>query len=181
VESLRGQLLIAGPNLLDPNFHRTVVLITEHNDDGAMGIVLNRPSETEVAEVATELAEVLEDGAVVHAGGPVEPDSVIVLGEFEEPEAAGLIVEGDLGLLGADADLDALPGVMRRARVFVGYAGWGAGQLETELERDDWITATAARDDVFAHESASLWGTVLARMGGRYALLARMPLDPSVN
>jgi putative transcriptional regulator len=181
VESLRGQLLIAGPTLLDPNFERSVVLLTEHNEEGAMGLILNRPTEAEVAEVAPDLAELVEDGAVVHAGGPVQPESVIVLGEFEDPEAAGLIVEGDLGLLAAGIDLDDVPALTRRARIFVGYAGWGAGQLEDELERDDWITGPIARDDVFAHDSGTLWNTVLARMGGRYALLSRMPADPSLN
>jgi putative transcriptional regulator len=181
MESLRGQLLVAGPMLLDPNFHRTVVLITEHNDEGAMGLVLNRPTDVEVAEAAPELADLVEDGALVHAGGPVQPQAVIVLGEFEDPEAAGLLVEGDLGLLAAGVDLDSVAEAIRRARVFVGYTGWGAGQLESELERDDWITGPVARDDVFAHDPEALWSIVLARMGGRYALLARMPADPSVN
>jgi putative transcriptional regulator len=181
VESLKGQVLIAGPDLLDPNFHQTVVLVTEHSEDGAMGLILNRPTDAVVAEVAPELGELVEAGGVVHSGGPVQPQSVIVLGEFEDPAAAGLIVEGDLGLLGADVDFEDLGSVIRRARVFAGYAGWGPGQLEAEIERDDWITGGAGRDDVFARQSGRLWSTVLVRMGGRYTLLAHMPADPSLN
>src|SRR5215217_278470 len=121
-ESLRGQLLVASPSLIDPNFARSVVLITEHSDEGAMGIVLNRPSETAVKEVVPELAEVAT-GEPLFVGGPVQPEAVVLLGEFTNPEAAAWIVVADVGLASADLDLDELPQAVRRGRVYAGYSG----------------------------------------------------------
>jgi putative transcriptional regulator len=182
VESLRGQLLIASPALFDPNFRRTVVLVTEHNDEGAMGLVLNRPSETAVADGAPPLQRLVEDGALVHVGGPVEPAAVTVLAEFEDPDDAAVLVLEDIGFVHADAELEDLPGATKRARVFAGYCGWLAGQLEAELEGDDsWIVATPLPDDIFADESEDVWGDVLRRKGGQFAIVALMPFDPSVN
>lgn len=180
MESLRGQLLIAAPNLLDPNFARTVVLVAEHTEEGAMGLVLNRASETTVAEAVPELESLAGDD-VVHVGGPVAPQSVVIVGEFEDPEDAGLIVCDDVGLPAADADLDGLPYVTRRVRVFAGHAGWGPGQLDAELERDDWILETARPEEIFTSDPERLWSTVLERKGGQFALVARMPIDPSLN
>src|SRR5881409_1902754 len=112
--SLRGQLLVASPALVDPNFFRTVVLITEHNDEGAMGIVLNRPSETMVDEVVPELAEVAGDDAPIYVGGPVQPEALVLLAEFSDPSAAAWIVAADVGLASADVDLMELASVVRR-------------------------------------------------------------------
>ena len=181
MDSLQGQVLVAQPTLPDPNFSRSVVLVAHHDADGAIGLVLNRPSETTVAEAAPELAPLCGEGALVHYGGPVAGKGVIVLAEFDQPEAAGLIVAGDLGLVGPDTDLDSLAGEVRRARVFAGHSGWAPGQLDQELEAEGWIVAPLARDDVFTAVSGDLWRTVLARKGGRYALAARMPTDPSLN
>jgi putative transcriptional regulator len=180
-ESLAGKLLVAGPTLLDPNFARTVVLVAVHGEDGAMGIVLNRPSELAVGEAAPQLETVVDDIEPVYVGGPVQGDSVVLLGEFADPEPAALLVLGRIGFPGADTDLDSLAAATLRLRVFAGYAGWGAGQLDAELADGDWIVHTAQPDDVFSEEPEELWGRVLTRKGGRYALLARMPLDPSVN
>ena len=182
MESLRGQLLVAAPALIDPNFHRTVVLIAEHDaEGGSMGIVLNRPTETKVGEAVPDLAALAGEDAPIHVGGPVQQTAVLALAEFEDPAEAGQIAFGDVGLLPPTDDLDALAERTRRARVFVGYAGWSAGQLEAELEEDGWIVAQAAPDDVFAHDADALWSTVLARQGGQYTLVARMPPDPSLN
>ncbi len=104
-----------------------------------------------------------------------------MLAEFEEPAHAAALVLGDIGFLAAGEETVAPPGGTRRARVFAGHAGWGPGQLELELERDDWIVEPAVTEDLFASEPTGLWGSVLERKGGRYALLARMPLDPSMN
>src|SRR5262249_46529957 len=103
-ESLRGQLLIASPALLDPNFRRAVVLVVAHDDDGAVGLVLNRPSDAEAAEAVPELAEVVEPGAIVSIGGPVQNEAVVVLAEWDDPDEAGAMVFGDIGLMGAEAD-----------------------------------------------------------------------------
>jgi putative transcriptional regulator len=173
-DSTRGKLLIAAPQLTD-YFHRTVVLVIEHNEDGAMGLVLNRPTDSEVAEAVPSLAGVVDDDALVHAGGPVQPSSVLVLGDFEEPEDAGTPVAGTLGLL----DPERPAADMRRARVFAGYAGWAPGQLDMELEQEAWIVEDAAPDDPFSGDD--LWSRSLQRKGGQYALLASMPEDPTLN
>lgn len=180
-ESLRGQLLVAGPQLLDPNFIRAVVLVGEHSDEGALGIILNRPSEAQVAETVPGLAQLVADDAVVHVGGPVQPNAVTVLAEFTEPEQAATTVFDQIGFARGDLDTSTLSTVIRRARVFAGYAGWSPGQLETELEHGDWIPVDPCADDVFAAEGLGLWASVLRRKGGRYELLARMPIDPSLN
>jgi putative transcriptional regulator len=180
-DSLQGKLLIAAPTLLDPNFARTVVAIANHDDDGALGVVLNRPSETEVAEAVPDLAELVDDGDVVHVGGPVQPGAIVVLAEFEAPDDAAFLVTGSVGLVSDRTDIERLPDVTVRRRVYAGYAGWGPGQLEAELERDDWILEPARPNDVFSEDPQELWGSVLERKGGRYRLVARMPVDPSVN
>lgn len=173
-ESLRGQLLIAAPQLSD-YFRRTVVLVVEHSDEGAMGLVLNRPTESEVAEAVPSLSPLVDGDDLVHAGGPVQPDSVLVLGDFEEPDEAGTPVSGTLGLLDPDrTEVD-----MRRVRVFAGYAGWAPGQLDDELEQEAWITEPVAPDDPFSDDD--LWSAALQRKGGQYALLASMPADPTLN
>jgi putative transcriptional regulator len=180
VESLQGQLLIAAPSLVDPNFRRTVVLVAQHTEDGAMGLVLNRRSEALVAEAVPPLAELVRDDDAVWAGGPVEPNGVIVLGAFDEPDAAAELVFEDVGFMPAEADPEEIAAETRRARVFAGYAGWGAGQLEEELGEEAWFVEPAEEADVF-NEAADLWSDVLARKGGAYAVLAKMPPDPSLN
>src|SRR5947208_12882840 len=179
METLTGQLLIASPGLLDPNFFRTVVLVTEHNDEGAAGLVLNRPSPAPVAELVPQLEE-LADGGPVWFGGPVQPDAVLVLGEFLDPDDAAVPLFGALGFPSLE-DPDGVVAVTTRRRVFAGYAGWGGGQLEDELGRDDWIVEPALADDAFTEDPEELWAAVLRRKGGVYELVSRMPEDPSVN
>jgi putative transcriptional regulator len=180
MESLRGKLLIAGPTLQDPNFARSVVLVGEHNDDGALGVVLNRASDTPVSEAVPDLAELVGHDDPVFVGGPVQPSAVLVLAEFEEPDAASQLVVEDVGFLAVDDD-EPTTEELGRARVFAGYAGWGPGPLELELERDDWIIAPSTTEDVFDEDPATLWSRVLDRKGGQYRLVARMPADPSLN
>ena len=180
MDSLQGQLLIASPALLDPNFWRTVVLVTEHNDEGAAGLVLNRPSPNPVAELVPLLEPLVDDGDQVWVGGPVQPNAVLVLGEFIDADDAAVPLFGSLGFPSLD-DPDEVVPVTTRRRVFAGYAGWGSGQLEDELERDDWIVEPALPDDAFTEAPDELWADVLRRKGGIYELVARMPEDPSVN
>jgi putative transcriptional regulator len=181
MDSLRGKLIVASPSLLDPNFRRTVVLIAEHGEDGAMGVVLNRESELEVDDAAPTLAELVEPGAHVLEGGPVQPAAVVVMAEFEDTGAAATLVIDDIGFVAADADFDSLGLAVRRVRVFAGLAGWAPGQLESEIERDDWIVEPATPEDVFHEDADALWSDVLERKGGQFALVARMPEDPSLN
>jgi putative transcriptional regulator len=181
MESVRGQLLIAGPGLLDPNFWRAVVLVVEHSEEGAFGLVLNRASETSVEDAAAELAELVEPREPLFIGGPVQPSAVVVLGRFEDPDEAALLAFDDVGVLGTGSSPEVLAAGLRSARAFVGHSGWGPGQLDDELERGDWILEPARLEDAFSEEPEHLWSVVLARKGGSYALVARMPTDPSLN
>ena len=180
MENLRGKLLVASPALQDPNFVRSVVLITEHGEEGAMGIVLNRPADAEVEEVLPELASIAV-AEPVFVGGPVQPESLVVLGEFTDPDKAAWIVVADVGLVSASTDLDELPEAVRRGRVYAGFSGWGPGQLEGELEEEAWIVEPPLREEIFSDDAQGLWAAVLRRKGRRYALLSTMPLDPSLN
>src|SRR3954471_1789880 len=182
MESLRGKLLLASPTMADPNFARSVVLIAEHTDEGAMGLVLNRPAMTTVGDAVPDLAWLTGDEAQVFVGGPVAETAVIVLAEFDRPDVAGALVDGDLGFIGTDADdPEALEGAIRRARVVAGHAGWGPGQLESELEEEAWIVEPPLREEIFSDDAQGLWAAILRRKGRRYALLSTMPLDPSLN
>jgi putative transcriptional regulator len=181
MDSASGKLLIAGPGLLDPNFWRTVVLVVEHSDEGALGLVLNRPSETSVRESVPQLEELVDGDEPLFIGGPVQPSSVIVLARLEDPGDAALLAFDDIGVIGTGPESDSPAAGIRQGRAFVGHAGWGAGQLDSELERGDWITEPARREDAFSEDPRELWSSVLTRMGGSYALVARMPPDPSVN
>ena len=178
--SLRGHLLVAAPDLLDPNFRRSVVLLTEHDAEAAMGVVLNRRLEIPVAEAVPALAELVEDGAPLYQGGPVQTGSVLALADFHEPALSAGLAFGTIGYLRGDEDPSGLVGDVGAVRVFSGYSGWGPGQLEAELEQEAWITVPAVPDDVFG-DPDGLWGRVLERKGGRYRLVARMPDDPSLN
>lgn len=178
--NLRGQLLIAGPKLFDPNFRRTVVLIGEHNDEGAIGVVLNRSSDVAVREAAPVLAPLVGEDDAIFLGGPVQPQAAVVLAEFEEPGAAGLVAFDSIGFLLGDVPAEVAPGI-RRARVFAGYAGWGEGQLEQELQEESWILEAATPEDVFTEDPEGLWTGVLRRKGPAYRLLSTMPFDPSLN
>ncbi len=179
--SLRGKLLIASPALSDPNFARSVVLLAEHTTDGAMGLVLNRPSDAEVAVAVGELGGIVAPGDVVYEGGPVQTSAVMVLAEFNDPEASAAVVLGDVGFLPSAGDPGDLADGLRRTRVFAGHSGWGPGQLDAELEEGSWIVVEARVDDVFAPDPDELWIEALERKGGAFALLARVPDDPSVN
>ncbi|WP_372791169.1 YqgE/AlgH family protein [Paraconexibacter sp.] len=179
--TLKGKILLASPALADPNFVRTVVLLAEHGAEGALGLVLNRPTDALVGEAVDELTSIVDEDDAVYGGGPVGEDAVMVVAEFDDPALAAELIVEDLGFLPADSDLDRIATATRRARVFAGHAGWGPGQLEGELEEGAWIVVDAHRDDVFTEDPDDLWSIVLERKGGPYAVLARMPEDPSVN
>src|SRR3954453_17407488 len=173
MDSLKGQLLLASPALFDPNFRRTVVLVTEHNDEGAAGLVLNRPSETAVAEAVPDLLPLVAVDERVYVGGPVQEQAVLVLAEFDDPDDAAMMVVGDVGFIPGDGDFDSLAGGIRRARVFAGYAGWGPGQLEEEIEESSWIVEDPP-GDLFAEPEEDLWSEVLRSKGGVYRVVALM-------
>lgn len=181
MDSLRGQILVAAPSLLDPNFRRATVLVSEHGDEGAMGVVLNRPSESTIGDALPQLAALLEPSELVYVGGPVRPTSIVFLAEFLDTSCAALLAFDCVGVPRADTGVEELVRMTERRRVFAGYAGWGAGQLEGEIESGDWIAAPAIAGDVFSDRPHELWSAVLTRKGGPFALLATMPPDPSRN
>jgi putative transcriptional regulator len=145
-----------------------------------MGIVLNRPSESEVAAVIPEL-EPIAGPEPIFVGGPVQPEALVVLGEFSNTDKAAWIVVAEVGLVSAQADLEELPEAVRRGRVYAGFSGWAPGQLEDEIEEESWIVEAPLPRELFPENPDGLWSDVLARMGGEYALVARMPEDPSLN
>ncbi len=181
MESLRGQLLVAGPALLDPNFARSVVLIGDHDEEGALGVILNRVLPVSVQDAAPPLAGLVGADEALFQGGPVQPQAAVVLAEFQRLEDAGLIAFDSIGFLMGEVEEEVADRV-RRARVFAGYAGWGPGQLEMELTAEGgWIVEPALPSDPFTAEPGALWSAVLRRKGGQYAMLATMPVDPSLN
>jgi len=179
VHSLQGKLLVSSPALVDPNFRKTVVLIAHHDDDGAMGLVLSRPSDVAAAEAVPTLLGI--DGAEdpVFVGGPVQPEAFMVLAEFDDISKAAAPIMDGVGFMPADAEVDDL--TIRRLRLFAGYSGWGGGQLELELDEDSWIVVDALPEDAFAEDPDELWRTVLHRKGGPFALMENMPFDPGLN
>ena len=178
MESLAGKLLVSSPSLLDPNFRRTVVLMTHHDEEGAMGLVLSRPSPLLVSDTVPALAD-LPGADNIYVGGPVQTDVIVALVELDEPDEEVPPIIGNVGYLPGDGEADDLE--IARVRVFAGYSGWGPGQLEQEMAEPSWIVVRAEPDDVFAPDPDELWRTVLHRKGGKYALIATMPFDPGLN
>ena len=176
---LSGQLLVASPTISEPAFARTVLLVVDHDRDGALGIVLNRPTETPVEAVVPAIAPMFDEDDVVHDGGPVQPESLLTVAEFRDPADAAMLVLGRVGMVRGD-EAPRVPDV-DRARAYAGYAGWSPGQLDAELARADWIVVPAMPDDLFRPDPEMLWHRALERMGGPYARLALVPEDPSVN
>jgi putative transcriptional regulator len=184
-----GRLLVATPQLEDPNFRRGVVLVVEHDEvEGTLGVVLNRPTEVPVDRVLPPWAELATGPSVVFQGGPVALDSALALarvpGEDEPLGWRALDGDTDVGRVGL-VDLDAPPGLIAaeviQLRVFAGYAGWGAGQLQSEIEEGAWYVVPGEAGDVFAGDPERLWQAVLRRQSGDLAFVATFPDDPSLN
>jgi putative transcriptional regulator len=178
----RGRLLVASPSLVDPNFRRAVVLLLEHSEEGALGLVLNRPTPLVAKEALPgALAGAMPEDERVYQGGPVQPEAVIVLADFSDAALAASVAFGTVGIVDPDADASRLGEGVRAIRAYGGYAGWGEGQLEREIAEEAWIDAAAAPEDVFGDDPDGLWSRVLERKGGTWRLIARMPENPSVN
>ena len=165
MSSLKGRLLVATPALFDPNFRRAVVLVGEHGEEGAMGLVLNRPSDVTVGEAVPPLAAVAGPESRVHVGGPVQPEAVLVLAEFTDPSAAATLVVGDVGFASSEGELEGIGDAVRRARVFAGYSGWGPGQLEAEIASGAWLHASADPKLVFDTPADDMWEDALRSLG----------------
>jgi putative transcriptional regulator len=179
VDSLQGKLLVSSPSLVDPNFRKTVVLIAHHDDDGAMGLVLSRPSDVPALDAVPALEGLPGADGPVFVGGPVQPEAFMVLAEFDDVDQAAAPIMAHLGFMPADAEPEELS--IRRLRLFAGYSGWGAGQLEAELDESSWIVVDALTDDAFAPDPDELWRSVLHRKGGPFSLMETMPFDPGLN
>jgi putative transcriptional regulator len=181
--TLKGRLLVAAPGLYDPNFDRTVVLMLEQSEDGAVGVVLNRPGDIDVSEPLPAWADVASPPAVVFAGGPVVPDGAIALGragEGETPEHWTPLF-GKLGLVQLDDAAAGPSGRVEQLRVFAGHSGWTSGQIEAEVAAGGWIVVDFDPGDAFSADPIDLWRHVLARQPGRLAWFANCPPDPRVN
>lgn len=173
--TMRGRLLVATPRLLDPRFVETVILICEHGSEGALGLVLNRTSDLPVAEVLAEWSTTVTRPDVVFFGGPVQPEIAVALADAAHSldPLAGL----DAGMV----VLDDVAGVPDKLRIFSGYAGWGQGQLEAELEEGSWWLVDADAGDIFTSEPGDLRRTVLRRQHDNSAFFAHYPPRPGLN
>lgn len=186
--SLTGQLLVAAPVLQDPNFMRSVVLLVDHDEDGALGVVLNRPTAVAVGAVVPAWSEYTSGPAHVFRGGPVSEDSALGLGalaaavttDADEPSGFRRLF-GTLGLVDLEVSPDELAGELRAVRVFAGYAGWGPGQLEDELAERAWFVVDSLPQDPFAEHPQRLWREVLRRQRGGVAVFSTYPDDPALN
>lgn len=178
--SLVGRLLVAMPGMVDPNFARTVVLMIEHTPEGAVGLVLNRPSEAGLLDHLPGWWTAAADPRVVFVGGPVGEGGGLGLARG----AGSAPLEGWPEVVGVRVvDLETEPGVdsVLEARVFAGYSGWGPGQLESELAARGWFVVDGESDDVFTAKPERLWEEVLKRAGGKYAFFATYPENPRLN
>jgi len=185
-EALKGRLLVATPNLGDPNFERTVVLILEHGGEGALGVVLNRPSELDVADPLPQWARAAAHPSVVFIGGPVAPSAAVCLARLGTVRDAawwqplpGRV--GPVGTLDLDSDPDEAIPRLQDIRVFAGYAGWGPGQVEGEIASGGWFVVDAEDADAMSPAPEHLWETVLRRQRGTLSLFGAYPPDPSLN
>jgi len=179
--STKASLLVATPELLDPNFHRVVVLMLEHNDDGALGVILNRPRLVGGGEAVPRWADRLAYPARLHNGGPVSIDSVIGLGRGPVGPLRGLTpLLGRVGMVDLHRDPAEVPEI-DEVRLFAGYAGWSAGQLEAELAAGGWLVIDAHEEDVRSADPDGLWRHVMGRQDGMAALLGDYPDDASLN
>ncbi|MCC3777581.1 YqgE/AlgH family protein [Streptomyces sp. UNOB3_S3] len=207
VSSLTGRLLVATPALSDPNFDRAVVLLLDHDEDGSLGVVLNRPTPVGVGDILESWAALAGEPGVVFQGGPVSLDSAlgvaVVPGEAREYDGTSPAgdgagegplpssamgdpvgwrrVHGAIGLVDLEAPPELLARVLGSLRIFAGYSGWGPGQLEKELAEGAWYVVESEPGDVSSPDPARLWRAVLRRQRSELAMVATYPDDPSLN
>ncbi|HEX5565915.1 MAG TPA: YqgE/AlgH family protein [Streptomyces sp.] len=183
VTSLTGRLLVATPTLTDPNFDRAVVLLLDHDEEGSLGIVLNRPTPVDVGDVLEPWAALTGEPGVVFQGGPVSLDAALGIAVIpgEEGPLGWRRVHGAIGLVDLEAPPELLAAALGSLRIFAGYAGWGPGQLENELEEGAWYVVESEPGDVSSPAPERLWRAVLRRQRSELAMVATYPDDPSLN
>jgi putative transcriptional regulator len=179
-----GVLLLATPVLLDPNFADTVVLMLDASDEGALGVVLNRPTGLAVSEVLSDWGDVVAEPEVLFHGGPVSTEGALAVGLLRRPDDVPVgfrEVAGPLGVVDLDTPVELVDGSLEGMRIFAGYAGWGAGQLPAEVEEGSWYVVPSEHLDVFRLDPAGLWRDVLRRQPGELAWHSTRPVDPDLN
>ncbi|MEU6678233.1 YqgE/AlgH family protein [Streptomyces sp. NPDC046853] len=196
VSSLTGRLLVATPALADPNFDRAVVLLLDHDEEGSLGVVLNRPTPVDVADILEGWGDLAGAPGVVFQGGPVSLDSALGVAVIpgDEGSAPGSRprpvrgepigwrrVHGAIGLVDLDTPPELLAPALGSLRIFAGYAGWGPGQLEEELTDGAWYVVESEPGDVSSPSPERLWRAVLRRQRSELAMVATYPDDPSLN
>jgi len=192
-KSLKGSLLVAAPGLLDPNFARSVVFLADHSPKGAFGLVLNRPADMKIADIWAALSsDPCSCSATAFVGGPVQKGAVLLLhghpelAPLAEPVIPGVFLGSEVELLGELLKLESLARgdpsrPAARFRVFCGYAGWAAGQLDGEMKAGGWLTCAASAEHVFSTPPEQLWGQAMRSLGGIYGFFALMPRHPEMN
>jgi putative transcriptional regulator len=181
-----GSLLISSATLVDPNFARCVLLVLESNEDGSLGVILNHPSETPVDEVLVQWRDVVNPPGVFFRGGPVELNAALALGALvddsaEDAPSGWRQVSGPLGMVDLDHPPDDFLGRLSGLRIYAGYAGWGAGQLDDEIAEGSWHVVPAQRSDLFSDNPDRLWHDILRRQPPPLSMLATLPSDASLN
>lgn len=179
-----GMLLVATPALQDPNFAETVVLLLDVNDEGALGVVLNRPSQVLVADVLEPWRDAVAEPEVLFRGGPVGTDGALAVARLRDPQVPPVgwrPVAGLLGMVDLDTPTELVDGSLTAMRVFAGYAGWGGGQLEQEVAEGSWYVVTSEAADAFRDDPDVLWREVMKRQPGMLAWHVNRPVDPDLN
>jgi putative transcriptional regulator len=180
-----GRLLVATPSLVESTFAHTVVLLLDHDGDGSVGVVLNRPSLVPVAAVLREWAAAVDEPGVLFEGGPVSTDAALAVAcvpQTGEPDPIGFRrLFGVTGIIDLDTPPEVLAPAVTRLRVFAGYAGWGSGQLQTEIDEGSWYVVDSTTHDIFNPAPTQLWSSVLRRQPGELAWVSTKPVDPTLN
>lgn len=181
-----GRLLVATPQLADPNFERTVVLVLDHDETGSLGVVLNRPSPVPVGDVLDAWGDLVAEPRVLFHGGPVATDSALAVatladgGDGDDEPVGFRRLFGATGIVDLDTPTELLDDAIEGMRVFAGYAGWGVGQLAAEIEEGSWYVVPHEPADLFGYPDR-LWVQVLRRQPGELAWVSTRPADPTLN
>ncbi len=192
MKSLKGSLLIASPGLMDPNFLRTVIIVAEHSEEGALGLVLNRPAEAKVAELWTSISgDSASTELNAFVGGPVQKNALLILHGHDdlaggsEAVIPGVYMSSEVEIFGKLLSRESEPdseGAKRGLlRVFCGYSGWGPGQLDREMKDGGWLTCEATSQHVFRDPPDRLWMKAIGGLGGAYEFFSLMPPNPEMN
>ncbi len=182
IDLQKGRLLLSEPYLADPNFERTVILLTEHNDEGSVGFILNKPSESRLNEVMEDVKGL---DAQIFIGGPVQQDTLHFIHRFSDLEDAielenGLYWGGNFEQLLSQADTGKLS--LTEIKFFLGYSGWSTDQLDDELKLNSWIVSDRLSHElIFETSPEQMWKRAMQELGGRFSVYSNYPADPRMN